>query len=455
MIPAEITSPLAGGKMLASWGADVSRAVNAHGAELQGLRRPGKWGSERAESWTDPVPFEVRRLWVSESGGSGKVAKWCIFLPSNSLYIAQSAVDATDGLTAAGGAPADWYELPAAPEEEGDLTAHLHVTLPYSEESGSGTVEHDAEAEIVTEAETPGEHDMYIALAVIGDGGVAQRVVGALVIGGSAEDGKDGKDAGLKIETEEAPTSEDGRNGVKITLTSTLDGVEQTEEAKEFTLYNGADGDDSTVPGPQGVGVGSVELKSEDSPNRTKTYAVKSNEATPRELGTFTVKDGADGDDSTVPGPQGVGIANIASGTATSSAGYTTTPVTVTLTNNTTKSFNVKAKDGEDASVANVDVVVGASFAFNATTGQLEATLARKNSRTRNDATSLVVPMPLWKADVDSGSAYSEITNKFTKVVMPGVRTVETAPTATTDVFEAVSHDDEYGDHSGTSGTGN
>ena len=53
--------------------------------------------------------------------------------------------------------------------------------------------------------------------------------------------------------------------------------------------------------------------------------------------------------------------------------------------------------------------------------------------------------LPLWKQDVDSGSAYSESTNKFTKVVVPGVRTVSTEPTAPTEVFETVSHDNAYG----------
>jgi hypothetical protein len=192
MIPAEITSPLAGGKMLASWGADVSRAVNAHGAELQDLRRPGKWGSERAESWAAPVPFEVRRLWVSESGGSGKVAKWCIYLPSNSLYVAQAAVDATDGLTAAGGAPAGWYELPEFPGEDGSGSAYLHVTLPDDEseevsdeetENEGDDESHEAEAEIVAEVGEQGERDFYIEIAAIAsDGKVLQKVVGTLVV---------------------------------------------------------------------------------------------------------------------------------------------------------------------------------------------------------------------------------------------------------------------------------
>ena len=53
-------------------------------------------------------------------------------------------------------------------------------------------------------------------------------------------------------------------------------------------------------------------------------------------------QDGEDGQD----GQDGVGISGISAGTATSSGGYTTTPVTVTLTSGTTQAFNVVAKNG-------------------------------------------------------------------------------------------------------------
>jgi len=103
------------------------------------------------------------------------------------------------------------------------------------------------------------------------------------------------------------------------------------------------------------------------------------------------------------------------------------------------------------------DVVTGVSFAW--VNGQLKATVTKKTltviaSDTESPGTSETKEIPLWKQDVDSGITYDTSTKKLTKVVMPGVRTEATAPTATTDVFEAVSHDDEYGDHSGTSGTG-
>ena len=274
----EIETPSFGGKMRASWGAAVTRAVNAHEAELQELRRPVEWRSARAEAWTAPVPFEVRRLWVSESGGAGKVAKWCIYLPANCLHVGTDAVDATTGLAAPDGAPAGWYELPEAPEEaEGDMTAYLHVTLPYAESSGSGTVvEHDAEAEVVAEAEKPGEHDMYVEVASVHSGGaedsVEQKVVGTLVI----MDGSARQPAG------ELPA---------------------------------------------------------------------------------------------------------------------------------------------------IDVVTGATFAFDPNTGQLVATLSMTNLKTNAVSTAPVV-LPLWKQDVDSGSAYSTSNHKYTKVVMPSVRTVDPAPGA-------------------------
>ena len=193
MFTSEIDTPSAGDKMRASWGTSITRAVNAHEAELQSLRRTGKWESARFEEWTTPRPFEVRQVWVSEEESTVKKAKWYIFLPSNSLYIAQSAVDATDGLTAADGAPADWYELPEFPDEGTSGPVYLHVTLPgdeSEEESGEETESegedesHEIEAEIVTEVGEQGERDVYIEIAsVASDGKVLQKVVGTLVVG--------------------------------------------------------------------------------------------------------------------------------------------------------------------------------------------------------------------------------------------------------------------------------
>ena len=95
------------------------------------------------------------------------------------------------------------------------------------------------------------------------------------------------------------------------------------------------------------------------------------------------------------------------------------------------------------------DVITGISFGFDNSTHRLVATLTKKRLTVIDKAdisgTAPTETLPLWKQDVDSGSAYSESTNKFTKVVVPGVRTVSTEPTAPTEVFETVSHDNAYG----------
>ena len=73
----EIESPCSGGNMLASWGASVARAVNAHEAELQSLRQPGKWQSLRVEDAETLAPFTVR-LHKTEDDPDGQ---WEIYLP--------------------------------------------------------------------------------------------------------------------------------------------------------------------------------------------------------------------------------------------------------------------------------------------------------------------------------------------------------------------------------------
>ena len=72
-----IEPPYAGGKMRASWGASVARAVNAHEEELQSLRQPGKWQSLRAGDDAPLAPFAVR-LHKTEDDPDGQ---WEIYLP--------------------------------------------------------------------------------------------------------------------------------------------------------------------------------------------------------------------------------------------------------------------------------------------------------------------------------------------------------------------------------------
>ena len=249
----EIETPSAGGKMRASWGASVARAVNAHEAELQSLRRTGKWESARFEGWTTPHPFEVRQVWVSEEGSTAKVAKWCIFLPSNSLYIAHSAVDATDGLTAADGAPEGWYELPAFPDEGSSGPVYLHVTLPddvAEDESGEETESegedesHEAEAEIVTEFGEQGERDVYIEIATVAsDGKVLQKVVGTLVVG------KDGKTGVTSLNELTGDVTIEGGDGVEVeeegqTIRISLAGDEGDDEEGDADGYCNAISED-------------------------------------------------------------------------------------------------------------------------------------------------------------------------------------------------------------------
>lgn len=57
--------------------------------------------------------------------------------------------------------------------------------------------------------------------------------------------------------------------------------------------------------------------------------------------------DGKNGD----PGTDGVGISTITAGTSTVSGDYTITPITVTKTDTTTQTLNIKAKNGSDATI--------------------------------------------------------------------------------------------------------
>lgn len=78
MFTSEIDTPSAGDKMCASWGTSITRAVNAHEAELQSLRQPGKWQSLRVEYAETLAPFAVR-LHKTDTDPDGQ---WEIYLPS-------------------------------------------------------------------------------------------------------------------------------------------------------------------------------------------------------------------------------------------------------------------------------------------------------------------------------------------------------------------------------------
>lgn len=153
----------------------------------------------------------------------------------------------------------------------------------------------------------------------------------------------EGDSAGLGIEVDEIQPTTGNPGGVTLKLQRAKNGQADGNPVS-VTISNGAD---STVPGPQGVGVGSVDYKS--TSGRTKTYSVMSDETTPTELGTFAVTDGNDGDD-------GASVTSATAGTATSSGGKTTTPITFTLSNgNTVGPVNVEAQNGTNATLPNFD----------------------------------------------------------------------------------------------------
>ena len=89
-----------------------------------------------------------------------------------------------------------------------------------------------------------------------------------------------------------------------------------------------------------GTGIGEVRLKS--TSGRSKTYSIMSDDVPAVELGTFTVLDGADGS----PGQDGDTILSISSGTPTVSGENTITPITVTMSKSGQKNFTVTAKNG-------------------------------------------------------------------------------------------------------------
>jgi hypothetical protein len=246
-------------------GANVKVDYRLGGAVISGTPAPASPQSQ------PPRLFEVRQVWVSEEGSTAKVAKWCIYLPSNSLYIAQSAVDATDGLTAADGAPEGWYELPAFPDEGTSGPVYLHVTLPddvAEDESGEETESegddesHEAEAEIVTEFGEQGERDVYIEIAsVASDGKVLQKVVGTLVVG------KDGKTGVTSLNELTGDVTIEGGDGVEVeeegqTIRISLTGDDGDDEEDADGYCNAISGDGAggaggnSISGFGGGGVG-------------------------------------------------------------------------------------------------------------------------------------------------------------------------------------------------------
>ena len=151
--------------------------------------------------------------------------------------------------------------------------------------------------------------------------------------GDKGEDGKNGKDG------KDGTDGTNGADGIgigEIVLKST-DGKKKTysvmsDEATPREL--------GTFEVNDGTGIGEVRLKS--TSGRSKTYSIMSDDVPAVELGTFTVLDGADGS----PGQDGDTILSISSGTPTVSGENTITPITVTMSKSGQKNFNVTAKNG-------------------------------------------------------------------------------------------------------------
>ena len=145
--------------------------------------------------------------------------------------------------------------------------------------------------------------------------------------GDKGEDGKNGKDG------------KDGTDGIGIgeVILKSTDGKKKTysvmsDEATPREL--------GTFEVNDGTGIGEVRLKS--TSGRSKTYSIMSDDVPAVELGTFTVLDGVDGS----PGQDGDTILSISSGTPTVSGENTITPITVTMSKSGQKNFNVTAKNG-------------------------------------------------------------------------------------------------------------
>ena len=164
--------------------------------------------------------------------------------------------------------------------------------------------------------------------------------------GDDGDDGDDGADAGITVTTTPInPDTDHPNGGTTLTFQPTKDG-QPDGQPTEINVINGLDGNNAAAA--------TVTVGTTTTVASTENAEVTNSGTTSAAILNFKIPRGADGADSTVPGPQGVGISNVSSGTPTSSGGYTTTPVTVTLTNNTTASFNVTAKDGTDGADSTV-----------------------------------------------------------------------------------------------------
>lgn len=118
------------------------------------------------------------------------------------------------------------------------------------------------------------------------------------------------------------------------------------------------------------TGTPTVDVEKSGGPTSpTYTFIFKHLKGMPGKDGT-NGKDGGQGPQ----GPQGVGVKSITSGTPTVVNDKTNTPITITLTDNTTVDLVVSAENGKDGASATVDVVQ--------TTGQSESSVMSQKAVT-------------------------------------------------------------------------
>ena len=95
---------------------------------------------------------------------------------------------------------------------------------------------------------------------------------------------------------------------------------------------------------------------------------------------------------------------------------------------------------GDGGNLPNMLVVTDIQFEFTEGYGRLRALVSRHNLAT-GAAVTAIRDFDVWKQNVDADSAYDPETKKFTKKVVPGLRTA--LPGNATTVFEATAHEDE------------
>lgn len=143
--------------------------------------------------------------------------------------------------------------------------------------------------------------------------------------------------------------------------------------------------------------------------------------------------------------PKGVGISSITSD-ASAEEGYTTTNVTVTLSNGDSKTFEVNAKDGfSEEQGQTIEVITGITSSFE--DGKLKLTLEKKSVKilsVEGDATEDELDVPIFDTtntiDVVTDVRYDTSSLKFWQAKIPVIRSDSTSTPSESEVFMATEH---------------